>query len=579
MSESVESIEAEDPRQQEAIESPPTSFKDIAFKIGPGLIIAANIVGSGELIMSTKAGAEAGIALLWLILIGCVIKVFVQLELGRFTISHGETTLKALNRIPGPRVGRINWVLMLWGVMMLSTVGQLGGIVGGVGQALALTIPITGDVQTATRIPAVADIQDYSEWRMALPKTEREAGAAVLLDAAVEGLDAGNLEADGSGVRGGDAQGKSVQQLRRMVWIERDLKSLGDTGELLLQRVADDEELIDEQGQPLIPSSTVDDRIWVSIVGVLTALLLFVGRYQMIERVSVVLVVSFSLITIGNVVALQSTADYAVSTEDIWQGLSFGLPDTDAALFAALATLGIIGVGATELVSYPYWCLEKGYARSTGPRQSDQAWKDRAVGWFRVMKVDAFASLVIYTIATAAFYLMGVAVLHSDGRVPEGMRMVSTLAESYVPIFGSYARWLFLAGAIAVLYSTYLVANAGNARMVADFLNVAGLSSAEPESDARRKMVTIFSVVLPLSCVVAYFLFPKPVILVAISGITQFLMLPVLGFCSLFFRFKVTDSRLKPTALWDVLLVLSCLAMLTAGGYGAWAALAKFSGM
>ncbi|MEP3481674.1 MAG: Nramp family divalent metal transporter [Fuerstiella sp.] len=558
MTEPSEPAETEDQRQQQAIEAPPTSFKDIALKIGPGLIIAANIVGSGELIMSTKAGAEAGIALLWLILIGCVIKVFVQLELGRFTISHGETTLKALNRIPGPGIGRTNWVLVLWGIMMLSTVGQLGGIVGGVGQALALTIPITGDVQTATRIPATQDIQDYSNWLQSLSEADREAGATGLSQT---------------------ASPDTVQQLRRMVWIERDLKSLGDTGQLLLQRVTDNEELVDNEGQSLIPSTTVDDRIWVSIIGVLTAMLLFVGRYQMIERVSVILVVSFSLITIGNVVALQSTADYSVSADDIWQGLSFGLPDTDAALFAALATLGIIGVGATELVSYPYWCLEKGYAKSTGPRQSNDAWKDRAAGWFKVMKVDAFASMIIYTIATAAFYLMGVAVLHSDGRVPEGMRMVSTLAESYVPIFGSYARWLFLAGAIAVLYSTYLVANAGNARMVADFLNVAGLSSAEPDSDARRKMVTIFSVVLPLSCVIAYFLFPKPVILVAISGITQFLMLPVLGFCALFFRFKVTDTRLRPTAAWDVLLVLSCLAMLTAGGYGAYAALARFLSM
>lgn len=565
MTESVESTDTEDLRKSEAIESPPTSLKDIAFKIGPGLIIAASIVGSGELIMSTRAGAEAGIALLWLILIGCVIKVFVQLELGRFTISHGETTLKALNRIPGPRAGRINWVLILWGVMMLSTVGQLGGIVGGVGQALALTLPITGDVQTATRIPAVQDIQDYSQWRQSLPEAERETGAAILSETAAQNANADNAEEDDD----------SAQQLRRMVWIERDLKSLGDTGDLLLQRVADGEDLIDDQGEPLIPSSTVDDRIWVSIVGLFTALLLFVGRYQLIERVSVVLVVAFSLITIGNVVSLQSTADYSVSAADIWRGLSFGLPDTDAALFAALATLGIIGVGATELVSYPYWCLEKGYARSTGPRESSDAWKDRAAGWFRVMKVDAYASMVIYTIATAAFYLMGVAVLHSDGRVPEGMRMVSTLAESYVPIFGSYARWLFLAGAIAVLYSTYLVANAANARMVSDFLNVAGFSSAAPETDARRKMVTIFSVVLPLSCVVAYFLFPKPVILIAISGITQFLMLPVLGFCSLFFRFKVTDPRLRPTALWDILLVLSCLAMLTAGGYGAYAAVAK----
>jgi hypothetical protein len=166
--------------------------------------------------------------------------------------------------------------------------------------------------------------------------------------------------------------------------------------------------------------------------------------------------VSFSLITIGNVIALQTTENYSLSMDTILSGLKFGLPAGQGAVVTALATFGIIGVGATELVAYPYWCLEKGYAKSTGPRDDSPGWSERAHGWFKVMKFDAFASMIIYTIATAAFYLMGVAVLHSDGRNPEGRRMVSTLAESYVPIFGNFARWLFLGGAVAVLYSTYL---------------------------------------------------------------------------------------------------------------------------
>lgn len=561
MSEPDGSLPTEDRRQDEAIENPPTTFKEIAWKIGPGLIIAANIVGSGELIMSTKVGAEAGIALLWLILIGCVIKVFVQLEIGRFTISHGETTLKALNRIPGPTFGKVNWVLLLWGIMMLSTVGQLGGIVGGVGQALSLTLPITGDVQMATRIPARSDIQAYADYRQTV------GGGSV---------DFSDLQTAARELEAGTEASESSSNLRQMVWIERDLRQLEGAGATLLQKVVEGQPLEDSEGKPLIPETTIDDRIWVTIVGVLTSILLFVGRYQMIERVSVLLVVSFSVITIGNVFALQSTADYSVSMDQIWRGLSFGLPDTDTALVVALATLGIIGVGATELVSYPYWCLEKGYARSTGPRNDSDEWKQRASGWFRVMKVDAFASMVIYTIATAAFFLMGVAVLHSDGRTPGGMRMVSTLAESYVPIFGAYARWLFLSGAIAVLYSTYLVASAANARMVSDFLNIAGLNSAAPETEERRKIVTIFSVILPMACVVAYLLFPEPVMLVAISGVTQFLMLPVLGFCALYFRYRVTDQRLQPSTAWDFFLVLSCLAMLTAGLYGAWAKAAPY---
>ena len=55
---------------------PPTDFFGIVKRLGPGLIIAGSIVGSGELIATTKTGAQAGISLLWLIIIGCLIKVF-----------------------------------------------------------------------------------------------------------------------------------------------------------------------------------------------------------------------------------------------------------------------------------------------------------------------------------------------------------------------------------------------------------------------------------------------------------------------------------------------------------------------
>ncbi|MCR9200406.1 MAG: Nramp family divalent metal transporter [Planctomycetaceae bacterium] len=540
-----------DRRQAKHIEQPPTNFVSILKQIGPGLIIAANIVGSGELIMTTRTGAQAGIALLWLILLGCVVKIFVQLELGRFTISHGETTLSSLNRVPGPKAAGVNWVVLLWGFMMLTTIAQLGGIVGGVGQAMALTFPISGDVQKAVSFPTESNIADYANWQQ---------------------LQAGEPTNDADfGQRLNDMRETDRTRFeRRMEWVSKDIEALGEDGTAIMALARAGQPLEDENGNSLVTFSTSDDRIWVTIIGLLTAVVLFVGRYKLIERFSVTLVVSFSIITMGNVIALQMTDNYSVSTEELIRGLSFGFPDLDlkAALITAFATFGIIGVGATELISYPYWCLEKGYARNTGPRDDSSEWLSRAKGWFRVMKYDAFASMIIYTIATAAFYLMGVAVLHTEGRDPEGTRLVSTLAQSYVPIFGSYARWLFLGGAIAVLYSTYLVANASNARMVADFFGVIGVGSADADSDARRKAVTIWSVVLPLACVVVYLFVQKPVLLVAIAGVTQAVMLPVIGFSSMYFRYKETDNRLRPGLLWDVFLAVSCIGLLIAGCWG-----------
>lgn len=54
----------------------------------------------GRVVLTTKAGAEAGFWLLWLIVIGCVIKVSTQIEFARHTIAWGRTPLKALNDVP-----------------------------------------------------------------------------------------------------------------------------------------------------------------------------------------------------------------------------------------------------------------------------------------------------------------------------------------------------------------------------------------------------------------------------------------------------------------------------------------------
>ena len=42
-------------------------------------------------------------------------------------------------------------------------------------------------------------------------------------------------------------------------------------------------------------------------------------------------------------------------------------------------------------------------------------WANRAKGWFRVMYWDALLSMVVYTLATAAFYILGAAILHGRG--------------------------------------------------------------------------------------------------------------------------------------------------------------------
>ena len=62
-------------------------------------------------------------------------------------------------------------------------------------------------------------------------------------------------------------------------------------------------------------------------------------------------------------------------------------------------------------------------------------------------------------------------------------------------------------------------------------------------------------------------------VLVLIAGTMQAIMLPLIGFAVLYFRYKHCDKRLQPNKLWDLFLWLSFAAFLVVGGYQTYAKL------
>ena len=495
------------------VRTPPRTVFGILRQLGPGLIIAGAIVGSGELIATTKTGAQAGFWLLWLIIIGCVIKVFVQVEFGRYAISSGKTTMAAMGEVPGPRCG-VNWLLWYWLIMFVVSLAQLGGIVHGVGQALAMNAPLDGSFNR------FLDAQD--NWDAQAERLRVDLSADTDLEEAI---------AVQIGTR-------PNEQMPEFFW--------------------------------------TDDITWAVIVTAVTIVVLLAGHYAVIQNVSTAMVALFTSVTIFCVFAMQYHAAWAVHWSDLRDGLSFRLPPVVegmsrwAPLSTALATFGIIGVGTSELIAYPYWCLEKGYARFTGPCDESGDWSGRAQGWMRVMRWDAGVSMVVYTFATVAFYLLGASVLHRSGLDPQGSQLVRTLGEMYVPVFGTWAKILFLFGAIAVLYSTFFVANAGHTRVAADAVGVFGIGRGDDR--ARRWWIKAFCVFFPAFALVTCIFIRKPGELVLLSGLMQAIMLPMLAGATLYFRYRRCDSRIVPGRLWTLMLWLSAIGMLVAG---VWAGITK----
>jgi Mn2+/Fe2+ NRAMP family transporter len=435
---------------QKTILEPPSKFKDRLKHLGPSLILSAAIVGSGELIATTTLGAKAGFTTFWLILVGCLVKVMVQVAFGKHTLLSGETAMEAFNNLPGPRTKKANWAVWSMAAMMILKLLQLGGIVGGVAIILNLAFPMIN-------IPWYAFIT-------------------------------------------------------------------------------------------------------AGFVGILV----YFGYYKFIEKASIYMIAFFTIFTFITLYFLKYTP-YALHWTDIVSGLKFQLPKASIAF--AFGAFGITGVGGDEIIHYNYWCLEKGYAAYSGPKENSIEWQKRVKGWLAVMHLDAFIALLIYTLVTAAFYLLGAAVLHAKGNIPEGYGMIETLSSIYTDALGPKAKAFFLFGSFIVLFSTLFASLAAWTRQYADLFGQLKFIDFYNQK-AREQVIKYMALILPLSWAMLFVFIKMPVEMVMLGGIVgSFILFMVVG-AVMHFRYRRTEKVFTPSKIYDLALWISALSIIIIGLYG-----------
>lgn len=426
----------------QAIRKPPHTLGGMMRYWGPGLVLTASVVGTGEVIGVPALGAQAGYSLLWLVLVSCVVKLPLQIMIGRQAIQTGQTTLQIMNELPGPRF-RVSWFIWAYLATLVVVNLQQGAMIGGCAQVLSLVMP------------------------------------------------------------------------------------------------------------------SVDMRVWTAVITASAIVLLVVGRYRMLEKLSAFKVVLFTATTIVCVGFLQGTP-HRIDPRELLQGLIPNLRSADVAL--AMGVFAITGIGTTEIVTYPYWCLDKGYARAAGARDGSEAWYQRARGWIRVMHMDAALSMVVYTVITIAFYALGASVLHGLGQQPEGMSTVSTLSRMYTETLGLWAFLVFLIGAFFALYMTLIVSIAANTTLFLDSLALMGVRSLDDPA-TRERWRRGFMTGLPILQLTLFLFLQTPVAMVKVGALAQSLMLPIVAFGILWVRYRKLDPRLAPARIVDVILWLGCFAI------------------
>ncbi len=418
-------------------------------RIGPGMILAASIVGSGELIATTTLGAEVGYTALWVIVLSCFIKPAVQAELGRYSVATGETGREGMNHVPGPR-WKVNWIVWGWVAMVTMTRFQIGAMFGGV----AITLN--------TLVPAVPQ------------------------------------------------------------------------------------------------------EVWIVVLLGITLMLLLGGGYERVEGLATIKVGLFTMLTV--LCAILLTRSDIFQWQELSQGFNFSFEGKGLA--TAVAVFGITGVGASELVMYPYWCVEKGYARFTGKRDGSVSWRERANGWLRVMHVDILSTMLIYTLATAAFYLLGAGILNKQGSVPKGNQTIQVLSKMYTDTLGEWALPLFYLGAIATLYGTIFAATAAESRVFSDLCRLMGYF---PSGDyaARVRYRNGFVWVLTVIPVILILIVREPVNMVRWGGVAQACMLPVLSVAALYLHHKRMPEEAKAGSASTIGLWFAALTIILVVGYSA----------
>ncbi|MDF2157921.1 Nramp family divalent metal transporter [Algoriphagus sp. CAU 1675] len=430
------------------VQNPPQSFFSKLRFLGPGFILSASIVGSGELIATTILGAKGGFITFWVILVSCFIKVAIQLEYGKNSILSGNSLMAEFNQFGGPKLKKANW--SVWTTFFLTglKILQLGGMLGGAAIALSLIFP------------------------------------------------------------------------------------------------------------------SISVSFGALLIGISLILFFLKNYYPLIEKSATLMVFGFTLFTLISLIAIFYTP-YALTWEQVASGLTFNLPNE--LIFVAIGAFGITGVASDEIIAYTYWCQEKGYASFVGEYDGSEEWKSRAKGWIKIMQMDAFLAMLIYTLVTAAFYLLGASILHGNQEIPEGMDLINSLASIYTESLGPNARTGYLIGGFFALYSSVFATLAYWTRLFPDALSQIGWIAEENE---KKKAVKIMSFLFPLFWVIAFLFIKQPGFMVLFGGVIGSVLLLLVVYGALKFYFKNRKLNLAQNGLYGIIFWLSVLSIVSVSFYG-----------
>ncbi|WP_216211995.1 Nramp family divalent metal transporter [Amycolatopsis aidingensis] len=204
----------------------------------------------------------------------------------------------------------------------------------------------------------------------------------------------------------------------------------------------------------LFPAVSV--RYWAMLCGVLGFLLVWFGRYALIEKVMTAFVGIMFVTVVGTAVLV------APNLLDAAGGFVPRLPEG-----SFVYVLGLIGgVGGTiTMAAYGYWTMAKGW---------------RSSRWLSMMRLDNTAGYVTTGIFVIAMLIVGSELLLGQG-VVKGDKGLLMLGNVLAADYGEWARIPFLIGFFAVTFSSLIGVWNGVSLLFADWWRTWRLPADAPE--------------------------------------------------------------------------------------------------
>ncbi|WP_245799321.1 Nramp family divalent metal transporter [Virgibacillus siamensis] len=253
---------------------------------------------------------------------------------------------------------------------------------------------------------------------------------------------------------------------------------------------------------------------WAISSGVAGFLLVWFGRYQMLESFMKILIGIMFISIIGSALII------VVNAGNVEYGIVPSIPE--GSFFKILGILGGVGASIT-LTSYAYWIYAKG-------------WRDRR--WMSIMKLDVSVAYIVTGMFAISVMIIAAELLFGSGVTISGNDGLVGLADAYGERFGNIARWIFLIGVWGAVFTSIVGPWHGMSYLFADFVRIVknkGKKSLEKEKQITEKDSSfrfyLFWITFPPMLLL---LFKQPVVIVLIYGALGAVFMPILAAVLLF---------------------------------------------